>query len=151
MTVDESTEQLLRESAASTVADGAAEGHDSITSETLLVFSAAMRSSIASVELREPSTGTLLASWTPSDATEELLMKLRQEMSRPDTGTWYWLVLRIGPSGGVDSDFHYDEYPEWDGLDFRLEPSAYRADLEVHPRSAGQLPDWLSERITESD
>lgn len=149
--MDQHAEQLLRESAASTLADGLADGHDGIGRETVLAFSAAMGSSIASIELHDPDTGKLTASWTPSDTTEALLMRLRQEMSRPDTGTWYWLVLRIGPAGEVDSDFYYEERPEWNGLDFRLEPSAYSADLEIHPRSADQRPAWLLERIGESD
>ena len=149
--MDEPGEQLLRECAAAMLSDGATEGHGSRGLETECVFSAAMDSSIASIKQQDPASGELTASWTPSDATQELLRSLRRHMYEPGLGTWYWLSLRVGPAGELDSDFHYDERPEWDGMDLRVEPGAYRADLEEYPRNAEALPDWLSERIVESD
>jgi hypothetical protein len=110
-----------------------------------------MDSSMASIQQYDPETGALVASWTPTGTTQDKLRALRRQMYRPGLGTWYWLLITIGPTGEVDSDFHYDEPPEMDGIDFRLEPSAYRSDLEEYPRANGPLPGWLSERLAEPD
>jgi hypothetical protein len=147
--MDERAEQLIGQSAASILADGAADGHDHRVGETLLVFSAAGGSSRSTVELRDLPAGELVGSWVPSEPSEALLESLREAMSRPELGTWYWLAMRIGPLGEVDCEFHYDELPEWQGTDFQLAPGDYRVDMEMYPRA--EPPAWISELTARSD
>lgn len=118
---------------------------------TLIAFSAAAEAMRSRVRQLDPETGEYLGGWTTSAETDARFQQLREAMATPGEGTWYWMVLEVGPAGELDARFAYDEPPEWEGLSLLVQPSAYRLDLERYPRSRDRLPGWLLALLGEPD
>ncbi|MBO2450899.1 hypothetical protein J4573_27645 [Actinomadura barringtoniae] len=70
---------------------------------------------------------------------------LRKGMAHPERGTWFQTTYWLEQPGSASITYEWQEMPAWDPP-----PSAEDCarELELHPRSADAVPDWMRERLT---
>ncbi|MGW4244226.1 hypothetical protein [Nocardia sp. NPDC004722] len=80
--------------------------------------------------------------WYPPDDVAVTFARLRDGMSRPDTGTWLHATYRLTYPGFFDIEYHKDGLPE-----FENPPSVEdcRQELRQYPRSEEYIPSWMRE------
>lgn len=95
------------------------------------------------------STAETQARLVNADGTEALiptakdfrfgLKRLRDLMADEEGKAWLSVAVEARPDGKASFDFNYDLRPNW-----TAQPSdeSYIEDLERHPRSPDQIPDW---------
>lgn len=74
--------------------------------------------------------------------------RMRAEMARPNSGTWFTARLSVAADGRITQDFNYDDEPQWSRS--VVVPENYRIDLDAFPRDAAHTPGWLQERLSEA-
>jgi hypothetical protein len=145
--MDEAAQTALVNAAERVMSD-ALEADESLAGRrTFVAYSAAGGAARSRVRQLDAETGAYLGGWPTSNGTDAAFERLRVSMARPDEGTWYWMVLEIGPAGEVDARFQYDEPPAWEGLSLQLGANDYRVDLERFPRPPDALPAWLMDLL----
>jgi hypothetical protein len=146
--VDVEAQSALLAAAEGVMTDAAAREEPLAGRRTFVAFSGAGGATRSRVRQLDAASGAYLGGWPTSAETDGAFQRLREAMFRPGEGTWYWMVLEIGPAGEVDARFRYEEPPEWEGLTLQLPPDAYREDLERFPRPQERLPRWLARLLT---
>jgi hypothetical protein len=147
--VDEAAQAALLAAAERVMSDAGEADEPLAGRRTLVAYSAAGGAARSRVRQLDAQTGAYLGGWPTSAATDTAFERLRAAMARPGEGTWYWMVLEIGPAGEVDARFQYDEPPAWEGLSLQLGAGDYRVDLERFPRPPEARPAWLAGLLAE--
>jgi hypothetical protein len=72
--------------------------------------------------------------------------RLRQLMyeQAPFRGAWYTAVMTISPDGKFDTEFDYDQKPQFDYMPV---DEAFAQDFEQFPRNEESTPDWLKQIV----
>ncbi len=76
-----------------------------------------------------------------------MLADLRELMYRPDIGTWFDMELSIESGGDYIVRFERDRPPENPDNVPEFSDDIYAQDLKVYPRSAGNIPEWLAQKV----
>lgn len=94
--------------------------------------------------------GTVDRSQAAPREVSSLLAELRRGMYREGVGTWLsatWTVRNHGDSISSETDFNYDEEPDWSRP---VEAGHYALDLEDFPRTEEATPAWLKQKVREA-
>lgn len=73
--------------------------------------------------------------------------KLRTAMYRPGAGTWFSARFVVTDQAAIDSEYNYDEEPQWFA---DVVPDTYVHDLQRFPRNPENIPDWLQRKLDEA-
>lgn len=133
-------EARLREEIATTLANAAPEGWDTIRYCAATVGSIADVTVTVVVEGREEQFLD-----APSVALPR--RRLRKAMYRPGEGTWFSFALEVSRSGSVEARYDYDSEPVFH---VAPAPSAWAQDQEKFPRDPENQPEWLKRRLQEA-
>ncbi len=73
---------------------------------------------------------------------------LRHSMYRERSGSWFSARISVDSNGALDANFNFDEEPPWK---FPISPTMYADDLTMFPRDADHRPQWLNDKIAETE
>ncbi len=87
-------------------------------------------------------------SFRPDDEGVDAGVKLREDMFRPGTGTWYTATFTVESTGKCDAHYNYDSAPLDLDFDETLEDIRDEAleDQLLFPRDQEHLPEWHPSR-----
>ncbi|WP_328604215.1 TNT domain-containing protein [Amycolatopsis sp. NBC_00345] len=95
------------------------------------------------VMVRRATDGGLYL-WEPPAEVAELLAKLRAGMYREGRGTWLQAGATIDTGSHAEFAYVWDSEPSWDAAP---PAAAFARELELFPRTGGNLPEWFAERV----
>ena len=75
-----------------------------------------------------------------------LLTRMRQEMYRPGSGTWFTATVTVCADGSITTDFDYDNEPAAD-----FAPASWLDDAARFPRTPESTPPWLAAKTEQPE
>ncbi|GAA4229887.1 hypothetical protein GCM10022254_23360 [Actinomadura meridiana] len=82
------------------------------------------------------------------DRPRRSLQKLREQMYSPGKGAWFTARYVIVRPGRYSVEFDYENEPDFG---FEIDALTYANDLKSFPRDDEHIPDWLRQKINESE
>lgn len=85
--------------------------------------------------------------WEPPTDTTEFFLRLRRGMYRKGEGTWSSAKYHLAHLSKVGIDYNWKEEPDWDMLP---PATSFQRELELLPRDADHIPNWLAEKLPQT-
>lgn len=81
--------------------------------------------------------------WQLPEEALPFFLELREGMYREGVGTWFSARYHLAHPNVYSIKYNWTDEPQWT---HRPDERFYREELELHPRTDSEIPDWLRER-----
>lgn len=138
MAIDATQRQELTNDVAVALADAAPDGWRRI--DLMCLANVDVHDLSLTVLLNDGSNPAMLI----PDEVRQLLLRLREAMYEPGTGTWFSSRVILDAPSKIYVKYNFDWDPLWNPS---IAPEGWTRDLEAFPRTEEHIPEWLRAKL----